>query len=211
MVFRAAISIKADITHVVPVAAVSYIDLRVVGTTDATGRFRITFDEFVVIDRPSFVLSRPRADSVALSDSHLANVAKALGDVASIEDSLAALLLFLREFSDDTSVADSDSFVFSLATQQELVPIFDVTAYDMTKLVQDGFAMNDGSEAVDGSQYSIHKGISNVAFAEDTNSLIFAASRVESVDVSDEGALLAQGYCDLSYFAEDYVGAARVF
>jgi hypothetical protein len=211
MVLRAAISLKSDTVYVVPVAAVAYIDLVVSAELDTSGRFSIIFESVSFVDGSTFVLSRPRLDAITTADTNFLQFNKALSDTTPVEDSIFTLLLFLRNFVDDTTVTDSSAFVFLPAPQQELVPTLDVTAYEMTKLVQDGFAMNDGSEAVDGSQYSVHKGISNVAFANDSNNLIFNALRVESIGVSDAGALLAQGYCDLSYFAEDYVGAARVF
>jgi hypothetical protein len=210
MVLRASISLKADTTYVVPVAAVDYIYMRAVPALDASGRFRIIFESATVTDQSNFLLSKPRAHSVALSDDSFIDAGKALADTASIGDSLSALLLFLREFSDTTSVADATSLVITYPRQEGVV-IAEDEAFNTTKLIVDGFAMNDDADAIDGLQHSIGKGISNVAFANDSSSLIFAASRVESVSVPDAGLVLAQGYAELSYFAEDYVGVSQSF
>lgn len=211
MTLRAAVSLRADTTLVVPVVDVDYILMVAAPRLDASGRFRIIFESVTLADGNQFVLAKNKVDSVLLTDDEFLSVDKSLVDTATMLDEISALLLFIRNFSDGTSVSDENSWVFTPAVKQDAVAVTEVVAKSHSKLVQDGFAMNDGSEAVDGSVYSIAKGISNVAFVGDDNNLIFAASRVESVVVSDAGALLAQGYCDLSYFAEDYVGEARNF
>ena len=211
MVLRAAVSLKADTVYAVPVAAVAYIDLVVSAELDTSGRFRITFEEFVVVDRPSLQPIKTFVDGVGTADDNFSSVNKALGDSFELSDTIATLLLFLRDFSDSSELADASSYVFTLGTQQETVPVAEARAYSLDKLVHDVFTMDDDADAVDGLQHSIAKGISNVMFAEDDNSLIFNASRVESLGVSDAGLLSMQDYCDFSYFAEDYTGTARNF
>jgi hypothetical protein len=83
--------------------------------------------------------------------------------------------------------------------------------FDHQKLVVDGVAMNDGLEAQDGFGIALTRGISNVTLVSDSRTLSFTGSRVESVAVQDSGYLRSQGYCDFSYFAEDYVGVALTF
>lgn len=211
MVLRVAISLQADTTYVAPVASVNYIDMRVSATTDATGRFRITFEEFVVVDRPSLRPIKTFVDGVGTADDSFSSVGKALADSFELSDSIATLLLFLRDFSETSEVADASSWVFTPRTKQEAVPIAEARAYSLDKLIPDGFAMNDDADAVDGLQHVIAKGISNVAFVGEDSSLIFNASRVESVGVVDAGLLSMQSYSEFGYFAEDYVGTARNF
>jgi len=166
----------------------------------------VTFTSDVVARVSAKVLQ----DTQTLVDDEAVSALKGLSDAVSIQDTIATLLLFIRNFSDSVSVADDDTFVFA-TTKVEQITVADTDNIDYQKNIADGFAMNDGSEAVDGSQYSIHKGISNVAFVGDVRSLIFTASRVESVSVADSGVLNIQDYCDLSYFAEDYVGLSQSF
>jgi hypothetical protein len=163
------------------------------------------------LDLVAKVMSKPLADTFGLTDDETVSALKGLSDSVSMQDTIATLLIFIRNFSDNVSVADDDTFVFSPATKVEQITVADDDNIDYQKNIADGFAMNDGSEAVDGSTYSFHKGISNVAFVGDVRSLIFAASRVESVAVADAGLVAAQSYSDPTYFAEDYVGVSQSF
>jgi hypothetical protein len=283
MVIRASISLHADTTYVVPVAAVDYVDLVVSAELDTSGKFRAFIETAVVVDGVSFettkpladttsagdavsvaalknladgfamndgsvyafakgisnvafandatttaalkllqdtqvmqdlvakVLSRPIVDVFDMADDETVSALKGLSDSIEMQDSITTLLLFLRNFADDAAVADLRATLFTPATKTEQIAVADDDNIDYQKNLADGFAMNDGSEAVDGSQYSFSKGISNVTFVGDVSSLIFAAYRVESIAVPDVGLLSVQGYCDLSYFAEDYVGFSQSF
>ena len=164
-----------------------------------------------VLDLAAKVMSKPLADDFGLTDDETVSALKGLPDSVAMQDTIATLLLFIRSFSDSVTVPDLRATLFTPATKIEQITVADTDNIDYQKNIADGFAMNDGSEAVDGSQYSFSKGISNVAFVGDVRSLIFAASRVESVAVADSGVLTIQDYCDLSYFAEDYVGVSQSF
>lgn len=172
---------------------------------------KLLMDAPQVLDLVAKVLSRPLADTFGTTDDETVAALKGLSDSVALQDTIATLLLFIRNFSDTVAVADDDTFVFTPATKVEQITVADLDNIDYQKNIADGFAMNDGSEAVDGSTYSFSKGISNVAFVGDVRSLIFATSRVESVSVADAGLLSVQDYCDLSYFAEDYVGLSQSF
>jgi hypothetical protein len=163
------------------------------------------------LDLVAKVMSRPLADAFGLTDDETVSALKGLSDSVEMQDTIATLLLFIRDFDDAVSVGDDDSWVFTPATKVEQILVADTDNIDYQKNIADGFAMNDGSEAVDGSTYSFHKGISNVAFVGDVRSLIFVTSRVESVSVADAGLVSAQDYCDPTYFAEDYVGVSQSF
>jgi hypothetical protein len=164
-----------------------------------------------VLDLVAKVLSRPLADTFGMTDDETVAALKGLSDSVTMQDTVATLLIFTRNFSDTVATPDLRTTTFVPATRVEQISVADVGSMEYQKNLADGFAMNDGSEAVDGSIYSFSKGISNVAFVGDAKSLIFAASRVESVSVADAGLLSVQDYCDLSYFAEDYVGLSQSF
>jgi hypothetical protein len=179
-------------------------------TSDATTTtaLKLLQDTQTLQDLVAKTPNKALADVFDLTDDETVAALKGLSDSVTMQDT--TLLLFIRNFSDTISVADVDSRVFTLPKTEQIF-VADTDNIDYQKNIADGFAMNDGSEAVDGSTYSFHKGISNVAFVGDVRSLIFAASRVESVAVADAGLLLVQDYCDLSYFAEDYVGLLQSF
>jgi hypothetical protein len=157
------------------------------------------------------VLSKSLSDTFGLTDDETVSALKGLSDSVEMLDVIEILLVVLRTVDDVVSVPDLRATLFTPATKIEQITVVDEDNIDYQKNIADGFAMNDGSEAVDGSTYSFHKGISNVAFVGDVRSLIFALSRVESVSVADAGLVSAQDYCDPTYFAEDYVGVSQSF
>jgi hypothetical protein len=181
-------------------------------TSDATTTtaLKLLQDTQTLQDLVAKTPNKALADVFDLTDDETVAALKGLSDSVTMQDTIATLLIFIRNFSDTISVTDVDSRVFTLPKTEQIF-VADTDNIDYQKNIADGFAMNDGSEAVDGSTYSFHKGISNVAFVGDVRSLIFAASRVESVAVADAGLLSVQDYCDLSYFAEDYVGLSQSF
>jgi hypothetical protein len=168
-------------------------------------------DNFGQLDALAKSLSRPLADVFDLSDDQTVAALKGLSDSVSMQDSVVTLLLFIRNFDDQVGVSDLRTTVFTPSTKVEQITVTDDDFFSYQKNIADGFAMNDGSEAVDGSQYSIHKGISNVAFVGDFRSSLFTTSRLESTTVADAGFVSAQSYCDPTYFAEDYVGVSQSF
>jgi hypothetical protein len=168
-------------------------------------------DSFTAQDLLRRDVAKALADSGAVLDKTTTSTQKLLGDVADMQDAISILLAVLRAFDDTIIMGDGTSWEFALAPRQDGVALSDVYFIAYQKHLADGFAMNDGSEAVDGSVYSFAKGISNVAFVGDTRSLIFALSRVETVSVADVGLVSAQNYCDPTYFAEDYVGVSQSF
>jgi hypothetical protein len=168
-------------------------------------------DSFTTQDLLRRDVAKALADSGAVFDKTTTATQKLLGDIADMQDAISILLTVLRAVDDTISVGDDSSWVFALAPRQDGVALSDVYFIAYQKYLADGFAMNDGSEAVDGAVYSFAKGISNVTFVGDNRSLIFALSRVESVSVADVGLVSAQNYCDPTYFAEDYVGVSQSF
>jgi hypothetical protein len=168
-------------------------------------------DSFTTQDLLRRDVDKVLADSSTTLDKTTAETQKLLGDIADMQDAISILLTVLRSVDDTISVGDDSTWVFALAPRQDGVSLSDVYFIAYQKHLADGFAMNDGSEAVDGSVYSFSKGISNVAFVGDVRSLIFALSRVESVSAADAGLVSAQDYCDPTYFAEDYVGVSQSF
>jgi hypothetical protein len=169
-------------------------------------------DAFGQLDLLAKSLSRPVSDSFPVTDSiQSVDALKGIPDSITMQDSLETLLLFIRDFDDQVSVSDLRATLFIPSTKVEQITVADDDVISYQKNIADGFAMNDGSEAIDGSQYSIHKGISNVAFVGDLRASLFSTSRLESVSVPDAGLVVAQNYSDLTYFAEDYVGVSQSF
>lgn len=83
--------------------------------------------------------------------------------------------------------------------------------YGISKLLQSGAAINDSAESLDGLLFFSTKSVSNIVLASDARTLATTLGRSHSAPVTDTGRLVSQGYCDLTYFADDYVGATRDF
>jgi hypothetical protein len=211
MVARALISLHADTAYVVPVAAVDYVDLVVSAELDTSGRFRIIFETAVVVDGFRFVASKPIADTIALLDASLRSSEKAFADDFELQDSVSTLLVFLRTLEDGAETADASNIVFQSGAKVEQISVVDIDTFVYQKNLADSIEEEDGTDILSALQHAIAKSFGNQVFANEARSLIFATSRVESTSVADAGLLSMQDYCDLSYFAEDYVGISQIF
>ena len=130
------------------------------------------------------------------------NIGKALADVAVVSDVLA--FLFPRFFSDSFSVAD--------ATVRRIGknPSDTATVADAaTRSIAKGFA--DTAALADTSVRSVGKLPVDTASLLDVVALAPRLVIIDQPVASDSGLLVMQDYCDISYFAEDYVGVSRAF
>ncbi len=195
---------------IVAAANVAYIDLTLSVLVDTNGFYKLFGDVFGAADALSIRSTKSAADSVSTSEGSVFSFGKARADSFEPTDVFSRVVDYNRLFED--TVDESETQVFSVGK-----PLSDTFAtshfevFDHQKLLVDGVAMNDGMEAVDGFGIALTRGVSNVALVGDANALSFATSRVESISTQDAGSLRSQGYCDFSYFAEDYVGASLAF
>lgn len=88
---------------------------------------------------------------------------------------------------DTVSLADSTAFAVTKSLVDAPAAI-DATFVSALKVLADGFAMNDGSEAVDGSVYSFSKGIQNVAFTNDAVAASLAKLNQDQIALLDNAA-----------------------
>lgn len=211
MSIRASVSTNTDATLGYFVVDVAYIEIVASAKLDTSGRFKYVTDIAGVADSVSTAAAKNFTDVVSHpQDSSTLGVLKRFSDTPSVSDNLVATLIFIRTLDDTATISDSGAVLGYSTPKQEVVFSADTHSKDSTKVFADGFAMNDGSETVDGSVYSVAKGVSNVAFVGDSNTLIFATSSVESISATAAGILSMQDYCELTYFAQDYVGVSRV-
>ena len=90
-------------------------------------------------------------------------------------------------------------------------PVVDELSIAHSKSLSDGFAMNDGFGATDGFDFSLSTTFSNVTFIQDSAVIAVQPAYSDSVGIADSGSIISQDYCDITYFAEDYVGTATYF
>lgn len=211
MALRALVSLRADTTRVVPLAEVAYILMSAKVRLDTTGRFRFIPDLVIVSEAVSLAVSKAFTDGVnAETEQVLLNTLKGLNDSVSSTEVFVATLVFVRDFADAVTVPDLAALSFVRPLTDDFA-LQDADARSFSKFLASGFAMNDSFDAGDGSVYAFSKGVTNVVFAPDVMTLSSTKGISDMIEPVDAGSLLSQGYCDLTYFAEDYVGESRTF
>lgn len=210
---RAAVSVVdpvVDVSRSIPVPEISYIYLQVLASLDSTGLFKFITDSAVVSDGQAFALTKSISDTIATTDTKFLSVGKNLSDVFELTDSLVRTLILIRSFEDTQAVEDVFLKVFEKIVYEYVTPV-DVISKSFSKQFQDGFAMNDSSEATDGITFAFAHAVQNIVTVSDASIQSFTKTRTDSVSTSDSGILVQQDYVDLTYFAEDYVGVGYVF
>ena len=125
--------------------------------------------------------------AASVNDDQTMQFSKAVVDMAGFTDLFDRVVAYVRQFEDTATFTDD-------------------LALDSTKLLSDVPIMSE----------LISKGLAkapiNDQFAvTDYPSLGAGLVKQDSTLLSDTGSLRSQGYCEFSYFAEDYVGASRTF
>ena len=206
-----AVTPAASVSCVLPVAAVAYVDLVVGMRVDETGLYRYVTDSYAVLDRAFVSTAKVFADSVTITQTDpVFGVDKALADSASIADAVEVTLVFIRNFADATGVSDTQAYTFVKALTDSATTT-EQLHFAITKLLTDGVGMVDSFDLNDGATYTFTKALSNVSFVTDAVVRTPQKGVSDAVAASSAGSLRSQGYCDFTYFAEDYVGDSRTF
>ena len=183
-------------------------------------------DAFTLTDDDILSVSKAAADQIVMSDSLNRSVSKALVDYLSLSD--LAAISFARTLTDSLSLTDAavvehgKSLADSFALADELVRAFDKFLSDQIaptddlsvafeKLLADGVNIDDSASIGDGIEYYFSKFLNNTTFVSDAATIEHGKGVNDSFATTDEGLLQMQDYCDITYFAEDYVGTARTF
>ena len=210
---RASVSTVVPIvglTRVYPVSEVAYILLVVSAYLDTTGRFKYTTDVFSVTDTTSLNTSKiADVDTFTTVDDTTRNTGKGLSDSATMGDSVLTVLVFIRDFTDTTSLADAKTLLVSPA-YSDTFTTSETVARSLSKTLTDSFSLNDLSDAA-GPTWSFSDFTNNVVSTSDSTTVTNTKGLSDSLSSSDSGTLISQGYCDITYFAEDYVGESRTF
>lgn len=200
-----------SVTYVAPVVGVSYIDISLSAALDTTGRFMFVPDVAVMVDGARFSLAKLLADAALPQDATRYELEKAVpGDSVAILESFAKTFTYIRGAADTLSLADTRILAVDKALGEAPV-VLDADTFALAKRLSDGVAMNDALDAGDGAVFSFAKGVSNVTIVGDATSKQIGKARADTAAVVDAGVLTMQDYCDITYFAEDYVGESRVF
>ena len=163
---------------------------------------------FTATDATSYAFARPVASSFGSTDFTTTHLTKFSSDSFSFTHSLAKVV--------NNQLTDTFSHVDSTAVSADKVLAHFVITTDahskvIGRVIADGFAMNDSADLADGITYQTVKFVNNLAFVSDAKVLSSSLAIADTVNLSSSGFLTSQNYCDVSYFAEDYVGDSRTF
>lgn len=204
------VDLKTSVTHVVPVVQVGYVLMTVSAEMDTSGRYRYIQDIAVMVDAAALSVGKTASDTLAPPiDTQTLSTDKGLSESVSFSDSAVTTLIFLRDFSDSVSASDVPTLLFSPAYVESIVPS-DTISFAHAKTFEDGFSMNDLADA-GGPVWSFSDTTANIVTMSDSSLLSSGKGISDSVSALDSGVLSMQDYCDLTYFAEDYVGVSRTF
>jgi hypothetical protein len=180
------------------------------GTVDAT-QFNLgkrSVDVFYVPDSISRDTSKALFDSFTHTDLAAKDAGKSLVDSFPLSD--FAVRNTLKGLSDSFSSSETLSRVVDMGMFDSFV-LSDHSSLNIGRVINDGVAMNDSADLADNITYQAVKYINNLVFVADTSTRAWDTNKADSVSLVSSGILSSQNYCDLSYFAEDYVGLSRRF
>jgi hypothetical protein len=210
---RAGVSTVAPIvgtTKVYPVADISYILLAINAYLDTTGLFNYTADILNISDVSSLNIAKiADADAFTVPDNQTYSTDKALTDTTTINDSLVAVLIFIRDITETINLADTSPLLISPA-YFETVTATDLNTLSIDKAFADSFALNDLTDTA-GPLISFSDYTNNAVSTADDFALLNTKTFSESLSLADSGIVTKQDYCDITYFAEDYVGVSITF
>lgn len=205
-VMHAGASVTADL----PVAHLDYIELGVSTQVDSSGRFQYKSNIVLVVDAVSKLTTKPFADSFALADARFLSASKALASSIELQEAVQTLLIYVRNVADALTAPDAFELQI-LKAVSDFAPTTDANYKTFAKSLADAVGLNDGTSVGDGSTYSFTKSIGNVASVEDAYRQTTIKPIAETIGLSESGVVSVQGYCDITYFAEDYVGTSSSF
>jgi hypothetical protein len=172
---------------------------------------RTASDSVVAVDAPRLSLGKALASAFSLTDSSVQAALKGLSDSISTTEAFEAVLVFIRNASDAINATDGTSILFLPRTVEELILVSELAPIGFSKALGDAVSMDDGTSVGDGSTYFFQKSLHNVAFALDVSALGVSKASTDQFTTLESGVVSMQDYCDITYFAEDYVGISTTF
>lgn len=154
-------------------------------TDSATQRFGKTAQDTVAFTDPATVkTSKPLADAFAATDSAAKSTAKAFADAGALADATTK--------SANKALADAGALTDSSIART-------------AKVLTDAGALTDSKAA------SLSKPAADSAAATDAATKSVGQNKTDSAALTDSGSARMQSYCDITYFATDYVGILFTF
>lgn len=151
------------------------------------------------------------AEDVTISDASTLDAQKSVSDTVTSSDAAVVTLIFLRDIFDTTTLSDTPSLSFTPETKTDTVTSGDANSYSFNQFLTEAFAMNDLADIGDGISFDFVDFTANVVTITDAATVGVDISTADSFSLADAGVGSMQDYCDITYFAEDYVGTRFTF
>lgn len=180
---------------------------------DATTRqvAKILADAFATSDAPAKTASKALASAFGLTDAQTVQAQKVISDSLTFVEAVIAFRTFVRDFEEAITPVEFFAKVFIKPPFIEQISVADARGVLPLKNLSDAVAIDDGAAIGDGSTYFFEKNLNNVTFATDAEAFLLSKAASDQFGFSESGLVVMQGYCDLTYFAEDYVGTSSSF
>ena len=174
-------------------------------------------------DSSAFSLELPKQETVSISESfaRICDFQRVFNENLSLADS--ARLELSKRFSENLSISDTTALVYTkpitegISFQEslfkksmtrgvgEVVGVSDATALSLSVLYTEPLNISDLVLLSQSKPFT-----ENVLFQESLFSKTVSKLLSDGFSVSDTFTLSTNDYCNISYFAEDYVGVTRI-
>lgn len=151
----------------------------------------------------AFVTDDLDGEASTEDDQEIAFV-KTRTNIASVAEVFSKIVAFIRSFTETPALTDEQT----LSVSKDISETPTVTE-DVGKVIQ--FPKSDAATVADSDVLSAGKNFADNGGIIDSEVVQFTKVSSDSGVAADSGSLRSQGYCDFTYFAEDYVGASRTF
>ena len=189
---------------------VQYVLLQVLAITGKFVEFINVDDTITEVDAATLAITKQLTDIAALAEQISLGTSKSFADSQALSDLYTAVVSFNRDFADTASFSDAATRSVDKVLADSVAEA-DAATLAVTKLIADSLAMADsvvGISFVDQENDAL--AIDDLG-VDDDPAWDLGKNLSEAVSTSDSGLLIMQDYCDITYFAEDYVGLSRTF
>lgn len=162
-------------------------------------------DSVTMSDVFSSLFDKGALDAVALNDTTAFDYSKPLGDSYATVDAFG--VSFITSRSETLTTADDSVLAVDKQVADTVAPA-DANSFDITKVLEDFITLADSANITTGIPDQFE--FDSFGFI-DVQVIDFGLNKDDNVTTASLGYLLSQDYCDITYFAEDYVGTSRTF
>jgi len=162
----------AEVSYVLPVAAISYIDMKLTASLDVLNKNPYVSETQVVIDDVVFDIAKKLSDIVTTAENVSFGYQAAKTDSVAVTDLVQTVLTYIRVFGDSFGLTDAEVINF-IKNLKDQISTADIDTYAFSKFIPDGVAMQDGADVQDGNAHIFEKYVMNMAFPTDANQKFF--------------------------------------